>query len=87
MGTDVLSNKRRIEILNKKIEDLRVLKEKFEGSAASRSNKEADSFIAYCKKLVDGISISSDDSDSIGKIVNTNEGSKLVKLIVLFPIT
>lgn len=80
MGTDVLSNKRRIEILNKKIEDLLVLKEKFEGSAASRSNKEADSFIAYCKKLVDGVSVSSDDSDSIGKIVNTNEGSKLVKL-------
>ena len=80
MGTDVLSNKRRIEILNKKIDDLLVLKEKFEGSAAARSNKEADSFIAYCKKLVNGVSVSSDDSDSIGKIVNTNEGSKLVKL-------
>lgn len=80
MGTDVLSNKRRIEILNKKIEDLLLLKKKFEGSAASRSSKEADSFINYCKKLVDGISISSDDSDSIGKIVNTNEGSKLLKL-------
>ena len=80
IGTDVLSNKRRIEILNKKIEDLLLLKKKFEGSAASRSSKEADSFINYCKKLVDGISISSDDSDSIGKIVNTNEGSKLLKL-------
>lgn len=80
MGTDVLSNKRRIEILNKKIEDLLLLKEKFEGSAASRSSKEVDSFITYCKKLVDGISISPDDSDSIGKIVNTNEGSKLLKL-------
>lgn len=80
MGTDVLSNKRRIEILNKKIEDLLLLKKKFEGSAASRSSKEADSFINYCKKLMDGISISSDDSDSIGKIVNTNEGSKLLKL-------
>ena len=80
MGTDVLSNKRRIEILNKKIEDLLALKEKFEGSAASRSSKEADSFIEYCKKLVNGVSVSNDDSDSIGKIVNTNEGSKLVKL-------
>ena len=80
MGTDVLSNKRRIEILNKKIEDLLALKEKFEGSAASRSNKEADSFIAYCKRLVNGVSVSSDDSDSIGKIVNTSEGSKFVKL-------
>ena len=80
MGTDVLSNKRRIEILNKKIEDLLALKEKFEGSAASRSSKEADSFIEYCKKLVNGVSVSNDDSDSIGKIVNTNKGSKLVKL-------
>ena len=80
MGTDVLSNKRRIEILNKKIEDLLVLKEKFEGSAASRSNKEAESFVAYCKKLVNGVSSSSNDTDSIGKIVNTSEGSKLVKL-------
>ena len=80
MGTDVLSNKRRIEILNKKIEDLLALKEKFEGSAASRSSKEAESFIEYCKKLVNGVSVSNDDSDSIGKIVNTNEGSKLVKL-------
>lgn len=79
-GTDVLSNKRRIEILNKKIDDLLALKEKFEGSAASRSSKEADSFIEYCKKLVNGVSASSNDSDSIGKIVNTSEGSKLVKL-------
>ena len=80
MGTDVLSNKRRIEILNKKIEDLLALKEKFEGSAATRSNKEAESFVEYCKKLVNGISSSNDDSDSIGKIVNISEGSKLAKL-------
>ena len=80
MGTDVLSNKRRIEILNKKIEDLLVLKEKFESSAILRSNKETESFVAYCKKLVGGVSSSSDDADSIGKIVNTSEGSKLVKL-------
>ena len=80
MGTDVLSNKRRIEILNKKIEDLLALKEKFEGSAATRSSKEAETFVAYCKKLVGGVSSSKDDSDSIGKIVNTSEGSKLVKL-------
>lgn len=80
MGTDVLSNKRRIEILNKKIDDLLALKEKFEGSATTRSNKEADSFLAYCEKLINGTPSSLDDSDSIGKIVNTNESSKLVKL-------
>lgn len=80
MGTDVLSNKRRIEILTKKIDDLLMLKEKFESSATSRSSKEADSFVEYCKKLVNGASSSNDDSDSIGKIVNTKEGSKLVKL-------
>ena len=79
-GTDVLSNKRRIEILNKKIDDLLALKEKFEGSAASRSSKEADSFIDYCKKLVNGASTSSDERDSIGKIVSTSEVSKSVKL-------
>lgn len=81
MGTDVLNNKRRIEILNKKINDLLALKEKFEGTASSRSDKEADSFISYCKKLINGAAKSSkDESDSIGKIVNTSEESRLVKL-------
>ena len=59
---------------------LLALKEKFEGSATIRSNKEADSFLIYCKKLINGMPSSLDDSDSIGKIVNTNESSKLVKL-------
>ncbi len=81
VGTDVLSNKRRIEILNKKINDLLALKEKFEVSASSRSDKEAESFINYCKKLINEVTKSSlDDGDSIGKIVNTSEKSKSIKL-------
>ena len=80
MGIDVLSNKRRIEILNKKIEDLLALKEKFEGNAAVRSNKDAESFNSYCKDLLNGVPNTSSDSDSIGKIVNSSESSKLVKL-------
>lgn len=79
-GIDVLSNKRRIEILNKKIEDLAALKEKFENNAATRYNKKKDSFIDYCKKLTDNATEFPEEDDSIGKIINTSEGSKLIKL-------
>lgn len=79
-GIDVLENKRRIEMLNKKIKDLLVLKNKFESSSVSRLDKEASSFALYCKNLVKDISSTTIDSDSIEKIVSANEKSKLTKL-------
>lgn len=77
-GIDVLSNSRRIEILDKKIKDLLALKNKFESGAANRLNKETDSFVSRCMTIVNGASPSS--IESIGKIVNLNEGSKIAKL-------
>ena len=77
---DVLNNKRRIEILNKKIEELLNLKEKFKKNANERSNKEVDSFLVYCKNLVNGVFVLNGDNDSIDKIINTSEKSKLTKL-------
>lgn len=77
-GIDVLSNSRRIEILDKKIKDLLALKNKFESGAANRLSKETDSFVSRCMTIVNGASPSS--IESIGKIVNLNEGSKIAKL-------
>lgn len=77
-GIGVLSNSRRIEILDKKLKDLLALKNKFESGAANRLNKETDLFISHCMAIVNGASSSS--IESIGKIVNVNEGSKIAKL-------
>ena len=79
-GKDVLSNNRRIEILNKKIEDLLALKEKFENSSSSRTSKEKESFVVRCRDLINVIPASSDNEDSIGKIIAMNDSSKLVRL-------
>ena len=80
-GVDVLNNKRRVEVLTKKIDDLLVLKAKFEGNAAQRYSKEADDFIKHCKELVyGGVPIRLGEGDSIERIVNIGEESKMVKL-------
>ena len=80
-GVDVLNNKRRVEVLTKKIDDLLVLKAKFEGNAAQRYSKEADDFIKHCKELVYGDAPTLvSDGDSIERIVKTGEESKMAKL-------
>ena len=81
-GVDVLSNQRRVEMLSNKINGLLRLKEKFKDSAGSRQNKEADSFIENCRNLIEGPSKYYEENDSIGKVINSEEQSKIVKLNV-----
>ena len=48
-GVEVLSNKRRIEILQKKINDLLMLKAKFESNSGARTDKALSAFLAKCE--------------------------------------
>lgn len=78
-GVDVLSNKRRVEILTKKINDLLELKKHFESSSSSRNDKNLNVFIKRCEELLDGKHRAFND-DSIGNIVKPKEETKLAKL-------
>lgn len=78
-GIDVLSNKRRVEILTKKINDLLELKKHFESNSSSRNDKNLNAFIKRCEELLDGKHRVSND-DSIGNIVKPKEETKLAKL-------
>lgn len=78
-GVDVLSNKRRVEILTKKINDLLDLKKHFESSSSSRNDKNLNAFIKRCEELLDGKHRAFND-DSIGNIVKPKEETKLAKL-------
>lgn len=78
-GVDVLSNKRRVEILSKKIDDLLKLKEQFEGSSSSRNDKATSDFVKLCNDIISGIKKPVND-DSIGNIVRPKEETKSTKL-------
>ena len=78
-GIEVLSNKRRVEILSKKIDDLLKLKERFEGSSTTRNDKSASVFIQYCNNLLNGEKKQVND-DSIGNIVKPKDETKISKL-------
>lgn len=78
-GIDVLSNKRRVEILTKKINDLLELKKHFESNSSSRNDKNLNAFIKRCEELLDGKHRVFND-DSIGNIVKPKEETKLAKL-------
>lgn len=78
-GIDVLSNKRRVEILTKKINDLLELKKHFEGSSSSRDDKSLLNFENRCNKVISSGHIDS-NNDSIGNIVKPKEETKTSKL-------
>lgn len=78
-GIDVLSNKRRVEILTKKINDSLELKKHFESNSSSRNDKNLNAFIKRCEELLDGKHRVFND-DSIGNIVKPKEETKLAKL-------
>lgn len=78
-GIDVLSNKRRVEILHKKINDLLELKKQFEDNSNFRNDKDATIFIERCNKKMSGERIEIND-DSIGNIVKQRAESKQAKL-------
>ena len=78
---DVLSNKRRIEILNKKINDLLVLKQRFESTTSQRNDKGSSEFEAFCKRVIKGtFAKHSTNDESIGNVIKQNENNKMVKL-------
>lgn len=80
-GIDVLSNKRRVEILSKKIADLIRMKDQFEKSASSRLNSEMSNYINFCKAVINGSEKSPDvNNDSISNIIRPKEESKTAKL-------
>ena len=78
-GIEVLSNKRRVEILTKKIDDLLKLKEHFEGSSTTRNDKNVSAFVQRCNDLLNGEKKRVND-DSIGNIVKPKDETKISKL-------
>ena len=78
-GVEVLSNKRRIEILNKKINDLLELKKHFVSSSTSRNDKNLSAFINKCKTLL-SVAKQEIERDSIGNIVKPKEETASTKL-------
>lgn len=78
-GIEVLSNKRRIEILNKKIQDLIQLKDKFFNGSASSSNKKQEQFINRCSNILSG-KAEAISGESIENIVKTKEETRSAKL-------
>lgn len=80
-GIEVLSNKRRVEILEKKIADLTVMKQRFSGSAAVRDNKQLITFLTLCKQVVEGKFVEEKrEVDSIGNLLAAKEASKIARL-------
>lgn len=78
---DVLSNKRRIEILNKKINDLLALKQKFESTSSQRNDKGSSEFKSYCKEVIKGTFVKhSTSEESIGNVIKQNQNDKMIKL-------
>lgn len=75
-GVDVLSNKRRVEILNKKINVLLKLKENFEKDSLTRNSNRTNQFAIKCNDLIAGKKMSTTD-DSIKNVLQSNELNKL----------
>ena len=79
-GIEVLSNKRRIEILTKKISDLLELKKRFEGSSGSTTDKKQTQFVERCKAIMLNAPTASIIGESIENIVKAKEESRETKL-------
>lgn len=75
-GIEVLSNKRRVEILNKKINDLLELKKKFESNSGTVTNKKKMQFLDRCREILDQHLNINQNTESIENIVKTKEASK-----------
>ena len=78
-GIDVLSNKRRVDILTQKIAGLQELKKRFENTSDSRNDKTSAAFIDHCSKLLSN-HLHTGVNDSIGTIVKPKEETKMAKL-------
>lgn len=78
-GKDVISNRRRIEILEKKIEGLLVLKKRFESKSSDRESEGQAEFIKKYNDVLKGKNGKA-EIDSVSNIVNTGELTKTAKL-------
>lgn len=76
---DVLQSKRRIEILKRKIEELQKIKGRLTPIQTSNTANNQQSFIAYCKQLLKGNSVKTNE-DSVSSIVHGREQSKQEQL-------
>ena len=77
-GIDILSNKRNVEILEKKVQDLLQLKKRFKGNSSSRHENESSEFIKKCEEVCkhDKKEV---NNDSISNIVKPKEENNLSK--------
>lgn len=75
-GIEVLANKRRVEILNKKINELLELKKKFESNSVTVSNKKKTQFLDRCRAILEQHLNINQNIESIENIVKTKEVSK-----------
>ena len=76
---DVISNKRRIEILEKKISDLLALKARFEAKSSNRVSEGQSGFIKSYNDVLKG-KVKKREVDSVYNIVKTGELTKTAKL-------
>ena len=72
---DVLQSKRRIEILQHKIEELNKIKERIVTIQTANTANGREAFIARCKKLLIGDSLAANE-DSVSSIVHGKEKSQ-----------
>jgi hypothetical protein len=79
-GGEVLASKRRIEVLERKIKELLLLKTKFEGSSFNRNSKTVDDFIAKCKGFLVSEKKTIASEESIGNVIQKSEETKAMKL-------
>ena len=81
-GVNVLTNKRRVEILNKKINDLLMLKKKFSGDSSATASKEHEQFAQLCKAILNRTFTPSKvvSNESIENIVKSREEKPEEKL-------
>lgn len=78
---DALSNKRRIDSLKKKIEDLMALKKRFESTSSQRTDKGASEFKECCEKIINGTYVKpASNEESIGTIIKQNSNNKVGRL-------
>lgn len=79
-GIDVSNCKKRIELLQGKINHLLELKNKFQSSASSLENKDLQAFLKKCEEIIAGQSIVRASGESIGKVLKKTEKTKAMKL-------
>ena len=70
---DVISNKRRIEILEKKINDLELLKQRFSRNSNDRNKKNIDEFKASYIKWIKSQNTVISQQNSVKSIINTRD--------------